>query len=87
MKLLMTSVTMKMKFWRTTTTTTTKAIMAYNSFSNKHHLKMSIVHIQIILMLVKSKCLTTLTIGIFWTNNNNLTRTMTSCMLVSNFVN
>ena len=39
--------------------------MTYSSFSNQHQLKMSIVHIQIALMLVTTKCLTTPTIGIF----------------------
>jgi len=38
-------------------------------------------------MLVTTKWLTTPTIGIFWTNNNNLTRKMVSYMLVSDFVN
>ncbi|KAL5128587.1 hypothetical protein HKD37_14G040806 [Glycine soja] len=48
---------------------------------------MSIINIQIALMLVTNKCLTTSTIGLLWTNNNNLTRTMTSCMLASDFNN
>ena len=37
-------------------------IMTYNYFSNKHQLKMSIIHIQIELMLVTTKCPTTPTI-------------------------
>ena len=40
-------------------------IMTYTSFSNQHQLKMSIIHIQIALMLVTTKWLTTPTIGIF----------------------
>ena len=55
-------------------------------FFNRQQLKMSIVHIQIALMFVTTKCLRTPTIGFFWTYHNNLNRRMTSHMLVSDSI-